>query len=163
MGLAGARPLRSQSRFNPPEDGGSALQTPRRSGTTGFKTSIDYFLQTQFNFSLAWRIPFSIKGRVYMDLTIGANKLSSSTKKSNQKRKIGEIIAVLYSWQWALILAGILLSRSINPLSFNWIPPIMNCSVVQPIQLIRLALRNLAAPRERLMPESSSLISSRLL
>ena len=62
--------------------GGAGLQTLKRQSTS--------LLQTQFNFSLAWRIPFSIKGRVYMDLTIGANKLSSSTKKATKSARLGK-------------------------------------------------------------------------
>ena len=62
--------------------GGAGLQALKRQSTS--------FLQTQFNFSLAWRIPFSIKGRVYMDLTIGANKLSSSIKKATKSARLGK-------------------------------------------------------------------------
>ena len=61
--------------------GGARLQALKSQSTS--------FLLTQFNFSLAWRIPFSIKGRVYMDLTIGANKLSSSTKKQPKAQDWG--------------------------------------------------------------------------
>ena len=83
--------------FNPPEDGGSALQTPRRSGTTGFKKSIDQFFANSIQFF------FSLENSVFDKRTClyGFNDRSEQIiivyKKSNQKRKIGEIIAVLYS------------------------------------------------------------------
>lgn len=51
--------------------------------------------------------------------------------------------------------------HTINPPSPNWILPIMNCSVVQPIQFIRLDLRNLTGPGDCQMREYVRLISPR--